>query len=382
MEREEYGALLARIEGEHKPQDSPRTKAILQRQIVSRSILQIAGYTLGALFIMRILISLPFLAGGLLPGASSSDSLTSWLSSELPIALQGVLDNIGASGSNVSEVSQGIVVASPSRSNPDYFYTWTRDAALTFKAIINQFTAGQLSLEPLIQDYISAQAHLQTLTNPSGALCSGGLGEPKFNVNETAFTGPWGRPQRDGPALRATAMIAYAGYLISQGQSSTVASVIWPIVQNDLSYVTQFWNSTTFDLWEEVDSLSFFTTAVQYRSLVEGSALAKQIGESCTACDSQAPLVLCLLQSYWTGSYVLANTGGGRSGKDANSILASIHVFDSTAGCDATTFQPCSDRALANHKVVTDSFRSAYALNSGIAEGGGVAVGRYPEVRF
>jgi glucoamylase len=34
---------------------------------------------------------------------------------------------------------------------------------------------------------------------------------------------------------------------------------------------------------------------------------------------------------------------------------------------------------LANHKVVTDSFRSIYAINSGIREGTAVAVGRYPE---
>jgi len=34
---------------------------------------------------------------------------------------------------------------------------------------------------------------------------------------------------------------------------------------------------------------------------------------------------------------------------------------------------------LANHKVVTDSFRSIYTINSGIAEGTAVSVGRYPE---
>lgn len=51
-----------------------------------------------------------------------------------------------------------------------------------------------------------------------------------------------------------------------------------------------------------------------------------------------------------------------------------------------TVFKPnslivirCSDRALANHKAVTDSFRSIYTINTGIAEGTAVAVGRYPE---
>lgn len=74
-----------------------------------------------------------------------------------------------------------------------------------------------------------------------------------------------------------------------------------------------------------------------------------------------------------------ANTGGGRSGKDANTPLASIHVFDSAAGCDAATFQPCSDKALSNLKVYVDSFRSIYSINSGIASNAAVATGRYPE---
>jgi glucoamylase len=105
------------------------------------------------------------------------------------------------------------LISSVSDFNED-FYTWTRDSALVFKALVDQLIAGNKSLEPLIQQYISAQANLQTVNNPSGGLCSGGLAEPKFEVNLQPFTGAWGRPQRDGPALRATAMIAYSRYLI------------------------------------------------------------------------------------------------------------------------------------------------------------------------
>ena len=76
---------------------------------------------------------------------------------------------------------------------------------------------------------------------------------------------------------------------------------------------------------------------------------------------------------------VTVNENNGRSGKDANTVLASISTFDPTVGCDSTTFQPCSDRALSNHKVYTDAFRSIYSINSGIPEGTAVAVGRYPE---
>ncbi len=52
-----------------------------------------------------------------------------------------------------------------------------------------------------------------------------------------------------------------------------------------------------------------------------------------------------------------ANTGGGRSGKDANTALASIHTFDAAAGCDAVTFQPCSDKALSSFKSVRRRFQ-------------------------
>ena len=94
------------------------------------------------------------------------------------------------------------------------YYTWTRDSALTMKVLIDLFKNGDTSLLLVIEEYISAQAYIQTVSNPSGSLSSGGLGEPKFNVDESAYTGSWGRPQRDGPALRATALIAFGQWLI------------------------------------------------------------------------------------------------------------------------------------------------------------------------
>ncbi|OJD26724.1 hypothetical protein ACJ73_01894 [Blastomyces percursus] len=309
----------------------------------------------------------------------ATGSLDAWIAKASPHALQALLANIGADGAKVKGAAAGIVVASPSKKDPDYFYTWTRDASLVFKSLVDTFISGNASLQSNIHEFISAQAHLQVISNPSGGLSTGGLGEPKFAVNMSSFNGNWGRPQRDGPALRATAMISYARWLVANGHAETVKTIVWPVVQNDLSYVAQFWSSSGFDLWEEVDSMSFFTTAVQHRALVEGARLARDIGHRCPSCESQSPQILCYMQNYWTGSYINSNTGGGRSGKDVNSILASIHTFDPEAACDDLTFQPCSAKSLANHKVVTDAFRSIYPLNSGIPAGSAVAVGRYPE---
>lgn len=50
------------------------------------------------------------------------------------------------------------------------------------------------------------------------------------------------------------------------------------------------------------------------------------------------------------------NQNNGRSGLDANTILASIATFDPSATCsDVASFQPCSDKALANHYAVVNS---------------------------
>lgn len=106
------------------------------------------------------------------------------------------MDNIGP---NLG-ASAGIVVASPSTEDPNYLYTWTRDAALTMKSLIDRVAAGSdKNLTPTIEAYIKVQGALQRIPNLSGNFSDlSGLGEPKFNINATEFTGSWGRPQRDG----------------------------------------------------------------------------------------------------------------------------------------------------------------------------------------
>lgn len=49
----------------------------------------------------------------------ATGSLSSFIASESPIALQGVLNNIGSTGSKVPGAAAGLVVASPSKSDPN-----------------------------------------------------------------------------------------------------------------------------------------------------------------------------------------------------------------------------------------------------------------------
>lgn len=64
-----------------------------------------------------------------------------------------------------------------------------------FKTIVDTFIHSyDANLQSEIENYIAAQAKLQGVSNPSGSLSDGsGLGEPKFNVDLTPFTGAWGK---------------------------------------------------------------------------------------------------------------------------------------------------------------------------------------------
>ena len=102
----------------------------------------------------------------------------------------------------------------------------------------------------------------------------------------------------DSPALRATALMSYADWLVDNSNTSFVNSVLWPVLQLDLDYTANYWNQTGFDLWEEISSSSFFTTAVQHRALRTGATLASKLGQTSVASSysTQADNVLCFLQ--------------------------------------------------------------------------------------
>ena len=57
-----------------------------------------------------------------------------------------------------------------------------------------RYTTGEdKSLRTLIDDFLEAESKLQQVANPSGSVSTGGLGEPKFNIDLSAFESPWGR---------------------------------------------------------------------------------------------------------------------------------------------------------------------------------------------
>lgn len=91
----------------------------------------------------------------------------------------------------------GTVIAAQSYVAPNYAYHWVRDASLTMDVVNDLYAAAsKASAKATYESILFEYAHASVVEQLDPTAITG-LGEPKFNLNNTAFTGPWGRPQND-----------------------------------------------------------------------------------------------------------------------------------------------------------------------------------------
>ncbi|KAI0067085.1 Six-hairpin glycosidase [Artomyces pyxidatus] len=177
----------------------------------------------------------------------------------------------------------------------------------------------------------------------------------------------------DVPALRATVLCKYGEWLLGQQNGSWVAEELWPVINRDLGWIHRHWN----DSWvmidgETIDTQSFWTAVVQHRALRSGAALGRKLRsmDDLAGYEMQAKKILVHMQTFWyeKEGQIRARRFDGRSGLDSAAHLASVWNFDPVGGCDALTFQPCSDRALSNLKATIDRFKGLYPVSKYIPE--------------
>ncbi|KAF2019998.1 glycoside hydrolase family 15 protein [Aaosphaeria arxii CBS 175.79] len=337
------------------------------------------------------------------------DGLNEWIQWEEAKALEKLLDNIAPGGRGLEGVVNGSVIASPSREHPDYFYQWVRDAAITISTLVDIYADNPLfgdskRIPDILDAYATLQSTIQHTHNPSGTFQDlNGLGEPKFEVDGSAFAGSWGRPQRDGPALRATTLMSYIRAYNASHPSlwSTDQGKSWfarfyqatlpanSIIKADLEYVSHSWNQTGFDLWEEVDGLHFFTAIVQLRALHEGSEIATAFGDLGAAkwYAMQAEYLEIFVKRFWHDKkgHLVETLDSQRSGLDCGILLGALHGSPSRGSPSTISYTSYSDEILVSLLAFIQDQRTRFpinvarspASNSQILSGTGL--GRYPE---
>jgi glucoamylase len=257
-------------------------------------------------------------------------------------------------------------------------------------------------LFPLLESYISLSTKVQRTPNPSGTFSDlTSLGEPKFLTSGEPFTGSWGRPQRDGPALRAITLMSYLraynethpDIWISAEERNKVFRDLYSadlpadsVIKADLEYTARYWRDNGFDLWEEVSGLHLFTAAVQLRALREGAELAQAFSDEGAAdfYTKQANDLEGLVKSFWNEEkgHLIETLNSQRTGLDCALLLGAIHGDpEGTIG----GFTPYSDEILVSLLELVKDQKYRFPINmapSAKSQGDdlvGVGIGRYPE---
>ncbi|KAI8910098.1 Six-hairpin glycosidase-like protein [Entophlyctis helioformis] len=334
-------------------------------------------------FLPAALLAVSALVSSVSAAVPLQADVTAFLNSEVAapsgIAYKGLVDSISYPGTAV-----GSVIASPSKSQPDYFYHWIRDGALVMDAVNSLYANGDAGLESKLWDYLRFYAKLQKTQTQTG------LGEPKYYVDGRAFNDGWCRPQSDGPALTASTLIRFSkAYLAKGGDANRVRNEIFPVVKASLDYVAANWGKGgNCDLWEEVRSdAHFYTRMVQRRAFVEGIEFAKANGDAAAADNygKQSWYIGERLDNHWDagrGFVVETLNAGGRSGLNAATLLASIHT-DTASGGVIDQFSPTDDRIQATIPKLVESFKQVFPINGATKNGAGLpigpALGRYSE---
>lgn len=283
----------------------------------------------------------------------------------------------------------GAIIAAPSKHDPDYYYHWVRDAALTVEATLDLYEGGYLNVDQRqqVRSFLVQHINYNQIIHHN-ALLGQGLGEPKFLIEGPVYPLPWGRPQNDGPALRALTFNRILQLAVKEKwpQLDLIKKIIYEtklptnsLMKSDLEYVAHHWQDLNFDLWEEVYGSHFYTLMTQRKSLTVGIQTAQSFSDSGAAQFYQQELqkVNAELEKFWKpqNKFILATLNSSNQNKshlDVAVVLAVLH-----SNIDNASFSFDDDRVIATFQKLKDQFSAIYTVNKNTNYG--TALGRYPE---
>lgn len=313
------------------------------------------------------------------------------LESQASKCAEYLLKNISPAGAAV-----GAIVASPSKSNPDYFYHWVRDAALVSRVFVRLWSTlpeGQVKQKYMdeIKAILAFSRKLQLTPNKSNPWA----GEPKFKADGTPIDEEWGRPQSDGQPLLGITYIEFLNFLDTLGIEPILRHELYDtrhpsasVIRSAVEYSADEWSKPSFDVWEEELGIHFYNLKVQRTALLMGAWLADRHGEPNTAAkyrDQAAAIRERLQRDFWDPKQrILVATSqhnGGydyKKGMDSVVILAINHSANDLVVDDV--FPPTHEYVLSTVYEQERVFADLYPINKKGYPA--IAIGRYPEDKY
>jgi glucoamylase len=306
---------------------------------------------------------------------------------------------------------KGAIVASPVLASydpdPDYFFHWYRDSAVIIDALRllhRDGSVGATAREHLVDFVHFSRALLQidgralvnnrtwraavapdftqflrTDADLGAAHGEAIAGETRVNPDGTLDISSWPRPQHDGLALRALALLRWMSGADPEDEAGRALAAL---VRFDLDFTLRHWREPSFDIWEEERGQHYYTLRVAAAALMAGAGWVEQLGEGELArhYHAEAQAIHRALDEFWLAdagyyrSRVLSSGAPSTKELDIAVILAAIH---SAAAGDAARHSTQDPRMHATLERLDSLFDAAYDINRGRPSERGPAMGRY-----
>ncbi|HEV2269927.1 MAG TPA: glycoside hydrolase family 15 protein [Steroidobacteraceae bacterium] len=309
----------------------------------------------------------------------------------------------------------GAVVASPVPGSydpdPDYFFHWYRDSAIVIDALRLLHAGGQSDAAALrlFGEFVRFSAALARLDGRTVAAASDEWrarvaadfvqflrpdaelqrvhgdavpAETRVNADGTLDISKWGRPQNDGPALRALTLLRW---MRDASLGADLQTACGGLLREDLRFTRDHWREPCYDIWEEERGLHYYTLRVGAQALAAGADWLAARGERLEAqgCRAQAQAILATLDGYWLAdrgyyrSRVLDSGQTSAKELDIAVIFAALQAAD-----DQTTHSVRDPRIHATLGALDRMFEADYPINHGRPAARGPALGRYRADRY
>lgn len=347
----------------------------------------------------------------------TGSGLDAWIGRQLAASAERLPACVSASGlarpgprlGQTMRPAPGSILAAPQPEpgpgEPDYFFHWFRDAALAVGGLLALGRLGRLTAGAAakLADYLGFELGLQRLDGrrlldgwpppllpalapylrPAAELAAAHgpavLAESRVAPDGSLDLLRWGRPQYDGPALRALALLELldAELLPAPAERGRAARLL----RGDLRFCLAHCDRPGFDPWEEERGRHFHPRLVQRAALSRGADWLAAGGEAGLAgpCAAAAEALTGALEAHWSaadGLYRSRLPGPGideAKRLDSSVLLAVLHA--GPAEGPGNLHDPRVEATVGRLEAF---FAAELPVNAGRAPGDGLLLGRYP----
>ncbi len=350
------------------------------------------------------------------------DDLTAWMARQYALSAKAMLGAISRTDlikerrgfGRFVRPAKGSILASPVLAaydpDPDYFFHWLRDSAVIIEALRRLIESGDVAapagleifrdflsfslalcsldggdfleqagdfrakVEPHFLQYLRPDAEIRAIEGDEV------LGEPRFDPDGSLDILKWSRPQHDGPALRALAVLKFCASAAARDEAALALAK--ELLLRDLAFTLARWRTPSFDIWEEELGRHYYTQLVQAEALAQGARWLEEAGEAqrAQACREAAQEIEAQLQDYWSAELGFTRSRIGASGDkdlDIAALLAVVH-----AGRRDGAHSVRDPKALATAARLEDLFATLYKINQNAPADRAPAMGRYAGDRY